>query len=814
MSEHCYIRWFDQLQGSDVAAVGGKNAALGEMVRNLRGSGVRVPDGFAITTDGYWVFLATGGLGAAITAELDSLRQGSKPLEEAGRAIRGLFAAAKLPAGLDRAIRQAYRELARRSGLAGAVTVAVRSSATAEDLPGASFAGQQESFLHVHGEEELLVACRRCYGSLFTDRAISYRERMGFDDARVALSIGVQKMVRSDLAGAGVMFTLDTESGFPGVVLISAAWGLGETVVQGTVNPDQYTIFKPLLGRAELRPIVEKRRGEKARKLIYASGGSATTVNVETSEKERRGFVLTDDEILKLARWAVAVERHYGVPMDLEWAKDGTSGDLFLVQARPETVQERRRGEPLLTYRLKEKGSTLATGLAIGEAVVSGKVRRFANPGEAATLEKGSILVTEMTDPDWGPLLKQVAGIVTDFGGRTCHAAIVARELGIPAVVGTGSATHRLTDGQEVTLSCAEGAVGKVYAGRLAFETAEVDIEQLPPTRTRIMINLADPSSAFRWWRLSRDGIGLARMEFIIGNLIRVHPMALAHFDQLTDEAARLSILELTRGYADLDEYFVDVLAQGIATLAASCYPAPAILRLSDFKTNEYAALIGGRQFEPHEENPMLGWRGASRYYSAGYRDGFALECRAIRRAREEMGLTNLVVMVPFCRTPAEADKVLAEMALHGLERGKGGLEVYVMCEIPSNVLLADRFASRFDGFSIGSNDLTQLVLGVDRDSAPLAHLFDERDGAVEAMIRQAIAAAHAAGRKVGICGQAPSNYPEFAELLVEAGIDSISLNPDSLAAVRRHVAACEEKNRTGGQAPATVLAAAASAPR
>jgi len=811
MSEHGYIRWFEQLRATDVPVVGGKNASLGEMVQALGGEGVRVPDGFAVTTDAYWVLLGAGSLAAPIAAELDLLRRGGKPLAEAGRAIRRILARASFPDGVSQAIVHAYHELCRRAGSPAGVGVAVRSSATAEDLPEASFAGQQETFLNVHGEDELLDACKRCYASLFTDRAISYRERLGIDHARVALSIGVQVMVRSDLAGSGVMFTLDTESGFPDVVLISAAWGLGETVVQGTVNPDQYTVFKPLLRDAELRPIIEKRLGEKARKLVYAGGGSAATVNVETTEKERRAFVLADAEILELARWAAAVERHYGRPMDLEWAKDGSTGRLYLVQARPETVQARRRGGLVRSYRLQEKGPTLVTGVAVGEAVVSGKVRRFASPAEAAAIEPGSILVTEMTDPDWGPVLKRVAGIVTDFGGRTCHAAIVAREVGIPAVVGTGSATHVLVDGREVTLSCAEGEVGTVYAGRLAFEATEVELDELPATRTRIMVNLADPASAFRWWRLSRGGIGLARMEFIIGNLIKVHPMALAHFDQLQDEAVRREILELTRGYGDRTEYFVELLARGIATLAASCWPAPAILRLSDFKTNEYAALLGGRQFEPHEENPMLGWRGASRYYSPGYRDGFALECRAIRRAREEMGLRNLVVMVPFCRTPGEADKVLAEMAAHGLERGRDGLEIYVMCEIPSNVLLAHRFAERFDGFSIGSNDLTQLVLGVDRDSATLAQLFDERDEAVTGMIRQAIAAAHAAGRKIGICGQAPSDHPEIVELLVGAGIDSISLNPDSVIAVRRHVAACEQKL---GAALRPVPAAAPAAAR
>jgi pyruvate,water dikinase len=805
MSDHGYIRWFEQVGSADLGSVGGKNAYLGEMLQALSPKGVRVPTGFAITIDGYWALAGTAGVAAPVAAELEQLRAG-KPLAEAGREIRRWFARAPLPEELSRAIVEAYRELGRRVGAAAGASVAVRSSATAEDLPEASFAGQQESFLNVHGEDELLAACRRCYASLFTDRAISYRERMGVDHARVALSIGVQEMVRSDLAGAGVMFTLEPESGFPRVVLINAAWGLGETVVQGTVNPDQYVAFKPLLDRAGLRPVIEKRLGDKARKLIYASGGSAATVNVETSDRERRSFVLTDDEILELARWAVAVERHYGRPMDLEWAKDGRNGKLYVVQARPGTVQARQGSGILRSYRLREKGRVLVSGTAVGEAVASGRVRRFANPAEAAAIEPGSILVTEMTDPDWGPVLKRVGGIVTDFGGRTCHAAIVARELGIPAVVGTGLASQTLADGQIVTLSCAEGETGRVYAGSLGFEISEVAADELPPTRTRIMVNLGDPSSAFRWWRLLAGGIGLARMELIISNLIRIHPMALVHFDKVRDEKARHAIAELTRGYADRTEYFVDLLSRGIATLAAACHPAPAIVRFSDFKTNEYAALLGGAQFEPREENPMLGWRGASRYYSVGYREAFALECRAIRRVREEIGLTNVVVMVPFCRTPGEADRVLAEMAAHGLERGRAGLEIHVMCEVPSNVLLARRFAERFDGFSIGSNDLTQLVLGVDRDSAVLAPLFDERDEAVEILVRQLITAAHAAGRKVGICGQAPSDHPEIVELLVEAGIDSISLNPDSVIAVRRHVAQCELKHAVPA-APALVPA-------
>ena len=606
-------------------------------------------------------------------------------------------------------------------------------------------------------------------------------------------------MVRSDRGGAGVMFTLDTETGFPDVVLINAAWGLGETIVQGTVSPDQYTVFKPLLDQPGARPILEKKLGGKEIKLVYASGGSRTTATVETTERERSSYVLSDDEILALARWARTVERHYGVPMDLEWAKDGDewakggdTGELFIVQARPETVQSQKRRATLRTYRLEGKGRQLAAGLAVGEGIAAGPVCRVLHATDIDQVKEGSILVTEMTDPDWVPIMKKVAGIVTDLGGRTCHAAIVARELGIPAIVGTGDGTHVLAGAREVTISCAEGDQGRVYEGLLPFTAAEVDLKTLPATRTRILLNLADPAGAFRWWRLPHDGIGLARMEFIVSNLIRIHPMALVRFDELTDAAARSQIVALTRGYADRTRYFVDRLAQGIAKIAASCWPEPVIVRMSDFKTNEYAELIGGRGFEPHEENPMIGWRGASRYYDPRYREGFALECRALRQVREEIGLRNVVAMIPFCRTPEEADRVLAEMAANGLERGKDGLEVYVMCEIPSNVLLAGEFAARFDGFSIGSNDLTQLTLGVDRDSRDLAHLFDERSPAVKALIRQVIAAAHAAGRKVGICGQAPSDYPEFAEFLVEAGIDSISLNPDSVAEVRRRIAAVE----------------------
>jgi len=790
------ILWFENLGVDDVARVGGKNASLGEMIRTLAGQGIRVPAGFATTADAYRELVAANGLAGRIESEIAAWRSGAQSLERSGQSIRRLFLKARFPESLNRELLDAYRELSHRHGVEEA-DVAVRSSATAEDLPTASFAGQQETFLNVHGDEELLAACQRCFASLFTDRAISYREEKGFSHLDIALSVGIQKMVRSDRGGAGVMFTLDTETGFPGVVLINAAWGLGETVVQGTVTPDQYTVFKPLLDQPGARPILEKKLGTKDHKLVYASGGSRATATVKTSERERSSFVLGEEEILELARWAQAVERHYGMPMDLEWAKDGDTGELFIVQARPETVQSQKRPAVLSTYRLQGKGERLATGLAVGEGIAAGRVCRVLHAADIDQVEAGSVLVTEMTDPDWVPIMKKVAGIVTDLGGRTCHAAIVARELGIPAIVGTGNGTSALGGAHEVTVSCAEGDQGNVYEGILPFETAEVDLASLPATRTEILLNQADPASAFRWWRLPYDGIGLARMEFIISNLIRVHPMALVRFDQLADAEARRQIGELTRGYVPRTAYFVDRLAEGIAKIAASCWPSPAIVRMSDFKTNEYAELIGGQAFEPHEENPMIGWRGASRYYDPRYREGFALECRALRKVREEIGLRNVVAMIPFCRTLEEADRVLAEMAANGLERGKEGLEVYVMCEIPSNVVLAGEFAARFDGFSIGSNDLTQLTLGIDRDSRDLAHLFDERNPAVKTLIRQVIAAAHAAGRKVGLCGQAPSDYPEFAEFLVEAGIDSISLNPDSVAEARRRVAAAEVA-RTG----------------
>ncbi len=694
-------------------------------------------------------------------------------------------------------IREAYRDLSQRYDQEN-LDVAVRSSATAEDLPEASFAGQQETFLNIQGEDDLLDACRRCYASLFTNRAISYREEKGFDHMQVALSVGVQRMVRSDKGSAGVMFSIDTETGFPDVAIINAAWGLGETVVQGSVTPDQYTVFKPLLKgkdgeNSRFKPIVQKKRGSKEKKMIYASEGSESTTTVATSGKERGRFVLDDDEILQLGRWASTIEDHYGKPMDMEWAKDGETGELFIVQARPETVQSQRTSGMLRTYKLKQKGQPILEGLSIGDAIATGKVSRILSANDIDQVQDDTILVTEMTDPDWVPIMKRVAGIVTDQGGRTCHAAIVSRELGIPAIVGTGDATHMLEDDQEVTLSCAEGDQGKIYAGILDYESEEVDLSDVPDTKTQIMMNIASPAAAFRWWQLPAQGIGLARMEFIINNIIKIHPMALIHYDDLEDREAWKQIRDLTQGYPDKRQYFVENLARGIGRIAASQYPNPVIVRMSDFKTNEYADLIGGEAFEPKESNPMLGFRGAARYTSNRYRQGFDLECYAIKQVREELGFDNVVVMIPFCRTIEEADGVLEVLAENGLKRGENGLEVYVMAEIPSNVELADLFAERFDGFSIGSNDLTQLVLGVDRDSSELSHLFDERNLAVKRTIKRLLTTAQEKGRKVGICGQAPSDYPEFAEFLVENGIDTISLNPDSVIRVKRHIAKREE---------------------
>jgi pyruvate,water dikinase len=780
----------DAVGRGDVGRVGGKNASLGEMIRTLSGKGVRVPGGFATTADAYWRFLEANALPARMAALLADLDAGRASLQETGAAIRSAMLRSDLPDDLAAAIGDAYRQLG-GPARPGDLDVAVRSSATAEDLPEASFAGQQETFLNIRGESALVDACRRCFASLFTDRAIAYRQAHGFDHMKVALSVGVQRMVRSDVGGSGVMFSIETETGFDRIVLINAAWGLGENVVQGAVDPDEYHVYKPLLADPALTPIVEKQLGAKEKKLVYGSGTTPTR-NVPTSRVERESFVLSDPEILTLARWAVTIETHYGLPMDMEWARDGETGEIFIVQARPETVQSRRDAGTFRSYEIRDKGPLLLSGLAIGDAIVAGRVCLIETAADIGRFTDGAILVTTTTDPDWVPIMKRAAAIVTDHGGRTSHAAIVSRELGVPAIVGTGSATRLLHGDQEVTVSCAEGDIGHIYKGTADFVESMVDVSGLPETRTRVMLNLANPAAAYRWWKIPADGVGLARMEFVIGNHIRVHPMALVKFDQLKDEAAKATIAGLTAGYPDRTEYFVDRLSRGLARIAAAQHPRPVIVRMSDFKTNEYAGLIGGAEFEPKEENPMIGFRGASRYYAPAYRDGFALECRAIRRLRNEMGFRNVIVMIPFCRSIREADKVLAVMAENGLRRGEDGLEVYVMAEIPSNVVLAREFAERFDGFSIGSNDLTQLTLGVDRDSSELAGLFDEQDPAVEWMIESVITAAHRAGAKIGLCGQAPSDHPEFARFLVRCGIDSISVSPDSFIAVKRHVADAE----------------------
>ncbi|EWZ30493.1 phosphoenolpyruvate synthase [Fusarium oxysporum f. sp. radicis-lycopersici 26381] len=782
---------FEHLARGDVGLVGGKNSSLGEMIRALGPKGIPVPPGFATSSYAYWHYVDANNIRGKIDELVDQWQSGHQTLAEIGHAIRILFLRGTWPADTAEAILSGYRDLCDKAGVDD-LSVAVRSSATAEDLPDASFAGQQETYLNIQGSEALLDACRRCYASLFTDRAISYRHIKKFNHGNVALSIGIQQMVRSDIGGAGVMFSIDTESGFDKIILINAAWGLGENVVQGTVNPDEYQIFKPLLSNEKLSPILSKKLGDKAIKMVYGDK-CVRTRNVPTSRAERAAYVLKDEEILQLSRWACLIEEHYSCPMDMEWARDGSSGKLYIVQARPETVQSRRDTAAFKTYTVGERGHTLTTGLSIGDKAVAGRICLLTSVSDIDKFIDGSILVTEATDPDWVPVMKRAAAIVTDYGGRTSHAAIVSRELGVPAVVGTGNATYVLHTGQDVTVSCAEGDSGLVYDGISEITTQMVHISELPSVRTKIMLNLANPSAAYRWWRLPVDGIGLARMEFVVSNFIRVHPMALIHYDHLEDEAAKKEITNLTAGYTCKPDYFVDKLASGLATLCSSVYPKPAIIRMSDFKTNEYARLIGGAEFELKEENPMIGFRGASRYYSPRYKEGFALECRAVKKVREEMGLTNAIVMIPFCRTVKEARKVLDIMEENGLKRGENGLMVYVMCEIPSNVILASSFTQHFDGFSIGSNDLAQLTLGVDRDSGELASLFNEQDEAVKWMIARAITVARREGCKIGLCGEAPSNHPEFAKFLVNAGIDSISVSPDSFVQVMKHVVASEK---------------------
>ena len=779
------IRWFEEIGIEDIPLVGGKNASLGEMYRALAPRGVQVPNGFAITADAYREFLRVTKLDRTIEEILQSLNtQDLANLRQRGRQVREAILAATLPAHLQQAISEAYVRLS--DGSHDLVDVAVRSSATAEDLPDASFAGQQETYLNVQGPQALLDACKRCFASLFTDRAISYRVDKGFGHLKIALSIGVQRMVRSDLATSGVMFSIDTETGFKDAVLINAAYGLGENVVQGAVNPDEYYVFKPTLKQG-FRPILQKMMGTKEFKLIYDVGGGKMVKNVPVPQDDRARFAMSDDDILTLARWACVIEDHYSAkkgrpsPMDMEWAKDGHTGELFILQARPETVQSQKDSDTMETYRLTQRGRVLVKGRSVGEKIASGPVRMIKSAQYLQQFKEGEVLVTDKTDPDWEPIMKKAAAIVTNRGGRTCHAAIVSRELGLAAVVGTEKGTEVLKDGQMVTVSGAEGDIGVVYEGKLAFDVNRVILQGLQRPKTKVMMNVGNPEEAFSLSVIPNDGVGLARVEFIINTYIKAHPLALLDYDRLDDVAVKAEIDRVSVGHPDKPRFFVDKLAEGVAMIAAAFYPKDVIVRLSDFKSNEYANLIGGRRYEPTEDNPMLGFRGASRYYNPRYQAGFALECRAMKKVREEMGLTNVKLMIPFCRTVEEGQLVLAEMEKHGLRRGENGLEIYVMCEIPSNVILAEQFAVVFDGFSIGSNDLTQLVLGVDRDSEIVAHVFDERNQAVKSMIASVINVAKANGKKIGICGQAPSDYPEFTKFLVEQGIDSISLNPDAV---------------------------------
>lgn len=790
-----YIRWFKDLTIKDIPSVGGKNASLGEMYSKLTQKGVPVPNGFALTADAYWAFLKGTGLDKKIKGVLNGLDvKNVRKLARAGATVRTMILQAQFPPEVSKEIAEAYRELAEQEAEGKktdkTIDVAVRSSATAEDLPDASFAGQQESYLNVRGVDELQLACKKCVASLFTDRAISYREAKGFDHMAVALSVGVQRMVRSDLGASGVMFTLDTESGFKGVVLINASYGLGEYVVKGRVTPDQFYVFKAGVKQG-LSAIIDRRLGSKEVKLMYGTTG---TRQQKVKMAEQKKFCLTDEEVVQLSKWGMQIEEHYGHAMDIEWAKDGVSGKLFIVQARSETVKSRSDVHIMETYTLGKPGKVLLEGISVGQKIGQGKVHIITSPSQMKFFKPGEVLVTKITDPDWEPVMRIASAIVTEQGGKTSHAAIVSRELGVPCIVGANKARKVLRSGAEVTVSCAEGEIGKIYAGRLPFEVERTEIQKLEPTRTKIMMNVGDPEKAFSLSALPCDGVGLAREEFIFTNFIKIHPLALVHYKELTDKKVRDKIDALTVGYKDKSQYLVDKLAQGVAFIAAAFYPNEVVVRLSDFKTNEYATLIGGKDYEPKEENPMLGWRGASRYYSPEYKPGFKLECDAIKKVRLEWGLTNVVVMVPFCRTVEEGKKVIETMKEFGLERGKNDLLVKVMCEIPSNVLLAKEFSEIFDGFSIGSNDLTQLALGVDRDSSLVSHIYNENNPAVKKLIREVIKVAHENKRTVGICGQAPSDYPEFAEFLVQEGIDSISLNPDTILKTRQRISAMEKK--------------------
>ncbi|MCX8116905.1 MAG: phosphoenolpyruvate synthase [Desulfobacterota bacterium] len=810
MGDRPYVVWFDEIGMEDLPLVGGKNASLGEMRRELSKLGVNIPNGFAVTVHAYHDFLTEGtvqewqyvmkkpGVRENIQDILSDLNvEDMENLAERGSKVRRLIYSLEFPRRIVEEIVKAYRKLCKEYG--EDTDVAVRSSATAEDLPTASFAGQQETYLNIRGEYALIQACKRCFASLFTNRAISYRAHRGFDHFQVGLSIGVQKMVRSDKACSGVMFTMDTESGFPHVVYITGSYGLGENIVQGVINPDEFYVFKPCLTKP-YKPIIQKTLGTKEIKMVYAMEGEGSTKNVPVSLLERARFILEDDEIIQLARWGVLIEEHYSkkagqyTPMDIEWAKDGLTEELFILQARPETVKSQRNRNVLETYILKERGRVLVQGRSVGEKIGAGPIHVLTNVKEIDQFKKGEILVTQMTDPDWEPIMKIAAGIVTDRGGRTCHAAIISRELGIPCVVGTGNGSEVLKEYRTATVCCSEGETGLVFEGILDYEIKRFDMEQMERPQTRIMMNVGDPDNAFHLSFIPNDGVGLARLEFIINNFIRIHPMALVRFDSLTDEHLKREIEQLTVGYEDKKAFFIDKLAQGVAKIAAAFYPKDVIVRMSDFKTNEYANLIGGSQFEPVEDNPMIGFRGASRYYDEDYQEGFGLECLAMKKVRDEMGLTNVKLMIPFCRTVDEGRLVVAEMRKYGLIQGRNQLEIYMMAEVPSNVILADEFSEIFDGFSIGSNDLTQLVLGLDRDSEKVARLFDERDPAVKRMVQLMIEKAKKHGKKIGICGQAPSDYPEFAEFLVRCGIDSISLNPDTVIKTTERILQVEKE--------------------
>jgi pyruvate, water dikinase len=793
-----FVKWFEELTINDVPSVGGKNASLGEMIRNLGQKGVRVPSGFAITAYAYKYMIEKAGIDVKIKEILNGLdTHDVTDLAARGQKIRSLIKNTPIPSELEDDIRRHYREMEFRYG--EDVDVAVRSSATAEDLPDASFAGQQETYLNVRGEDELIEKVRDCFASLFTNRAISYRVDKGFDHFSVYLSVGVQKMVRSDLSCSGVMFSIDTESGFTNAVYITGAYGLGENVVQGAVNPDQFYVFKPTLLKG-FKPILEKKLGSKEKRLVYGTTGTKQT---KVSPEDKAKFVINDDELLTLAHWACIIEDHYKKPMDIEWAKDGQTKELFIVQARPETVHSQKDMATMKTYVLDEKGTILAEGEAVGSKIGQGQVNVIEEAKDISQFKKGQVLVTDMTDPDWEPIMKIAGAIVTNRGGRTCHAAIISRELGIPCVIGTGNGTSVIKKGTQITIDCSEG-VGRIYKGLLKFHVDELKLDQLPATKTQIMMNVGVPEQAFQQGQIPNNGVGLAREEFIINSHIGIHPLALIHYEELKKKAATdkkvaeviKKIDERSVGYDNKVEFFIDTLARGIAKIAAGFYPYDVIVRMSDFKTNEYANLIGGYLYEPEEHNPMIGWRGASRYYDETYKPAFGLECIALKKARNDMGLTNIKPMIPFCRTPEEGRKVIQVMNEYGLKQGENGLEVYVMCEIPSNVVVADQFSEIFDGFSIGSNDLTQLTLGLDRDSDLVAHIFDERNDAVKRLVSQVITVAHNhhPRRKVGICGQAPSDFPEFAEFLVECGIDSISLNPDTVIKTRLKIAETERR--------------------